>query len=62
MGFATILVKEKIIINLTPISSMKKDLTKKENWDEDLRYVARSRLIIGLVVGVLLGLYTRLFF
>ena len=39
-----------------------KDLTKKENWDEDLRYVARSRLIIGLIVGILIGLYTRLFF
>lgn len=32
-----------------------KDLTKKENWDEDLRYVARSRLIIGLVAGKIIG-------
>ena len=39
-----------------------KDLTKKENWDDDLRYVARSRLKIGLIAGFLLGLYTRLFF
>lgn len=39
-----------------------KDLTKKENWDESLKYVAKSRLIIGLIFGFLLGLYTRLFF
>ena len=38
------------------------DLTKKENWTPDLRYVARSRLIIGLIAGFLLGRYTNLFF
>jgi len=39
-----------------------KDLTKKENWTSELKYVNKSRLILGLVLGFLLGLYTRLFF
>ena len=39
-----------------------KDLTKKENWTEELRYVNKSRLLVGLIIGFLLGLYTRLFF
>jgi len=34
-----------------------KDLTKKENWDDDLIYVHRSRLIIGLFAGIWIGLY-----
>ena len=32
-----------------------KDLTKKENWDEDLTYVHRSRLLIGFILGFLSG-------
>jgi len=32
-----------------------KDLTKKENWTPELRYVHRSRLIAGTVFGFLLG-------
>lgn len=38
-----------------------KDLTKKENWTEELRYVNKSRLIIGLILGFLLGLWTSIF-
>lgn len=39
-----------------------KDLTKKENWTPELIYVNKSRLIIGLILGFLLGLYTQLLF
>jgi len=39
-----------------------KDLTKKENWTPELRYVNKTRLLIGLLIGFLLGLYTRFFF
>lgn len=30
-----------------------KDLTKKENWTPELRYVNTTRIIIGFVLGVL---------
>ena len=33
-----------------------KDLTKKENWTPELRYVHKSRLIIGFILGVIVGL------
>ena len=39
-----------------------KDLTRKENWTEELKYINKSRLIIGVIIGFLVGLYTRLFF
>jgi len=35
---------------------MNRDLTKKENWTKELRYVHRSRLIVGFIIGVLFGL------
>ncbi len=31
-------------------------LTRKENWTPELRYVHKSRLIIGFLIGLLLGL------
>lgn len=39
-----------------------KDLTKKENWDEDLRYVHRSRLLIGFFIGWISGFMAYGFF
>ena len=30
-----------------------KDLTKKENWNEELVYVHRSRLVLGFCLGIL---------
>ena len=47
---------------LVTLNKPMKDLTKIENWTPELRYVNKSRLIIGLIVGFLFGLYTRLFF
>lgn len=38
------------------------DLTKKENWTPELKYVNKSRLILGFIIGFLFGLYTQLFF
>lgn len=32
-----------------------KDLTKKENWDETMIYIHRSRMIFGLFMGIILG-------
>jgi len=39
-----------------------KDLTKKENWTLELRYINKSRLIIGFILGFLLGLYIQDYF
>jgi hypothetical protein len=32
-----------------------KDLTKKENWTPEMVYIHRTRLIFGLLYGVLLA-------
>ena len=39
-----------------------RDLTKKENWTEELRYVNKTRLILGFILGVIFTLYTLLCF
>ena len=32
-------------------------LKKKENWTYELRYVHRTRLILGIAIGFLLGFF-----
>jgi hypothetical protein len=36
-----------------------KKLSKKENWTEELTYVHRSRMILGLFFGLILGFIIR---
>ena len=35
---------------------MEVDLSKKENWTPQLTYIHRSRLLIGLILGFILGI------
>ncbi len=34
-------------------------LSKKENWTEELIYVHRTRLLLGVILGIIVGFFTR---
>jgi len=36
-----------------------KDLTKDENWTPEMIYVHRTRLVLGVILGFILGIVTR---
>ena len=33
-----------------------KDLTKRENWTEEMIYIHKSRLLIGMIFGIVIGI------
>ena len=37
------------------------NLTRKENWTDELRYVHITRLIVGFILGIIVAVWSILF-